>query len=193
MLAGQTYEFTAYCRAAVPDPPRRSKTCPLCLMRDRSPVVSRCNFCGVTDEELARAGLGARSTPWRRLGAIFNVIRSDVVQPLIRAVDIEGSEMWWDGLELVGQRPVSAVRPAVAPFRFVVRATYVGVAIPFVWYGGNAMPADTYPAVDAYPHDNQPDGCWATSFYDEDEACDRPAVDALGLCSAHREEKTATR
>ena len=35
-------------------------------------------------------------------------------------------------------------------------------------------------------YDLAPEGCWATSPHDDDEACNVPAVDALGLCHEHR-------
>lgn len=39
---------------------------------------------------------------------------------------------------------------------------------------------------DQVPYDDTPEGCWATSAQDDEEACDLPAVDALGLCESHR-------
>lgn len=40
--------------------------------------------------------------------------------------------------------------------------------------------------VDQFAYDSAPEGCWATSDDDDDESCDVPAVDDLGLCARHR-------
>jgi hypothetical protein len=78
---------------------------------------------------------------------------------------------------------------------------YVAIADAGFLDGITTPPEEEY--VDQLAHDLQPDGCWATELVPvwiddppgpglapnpspDAEACDRPAVDELGLCAEHR-------